>query len=122
MATAPVTPTAVTLTPKGWDAGILIIFKDQASANRCASVVETDSDAAAKVEGPVYELPMIRTGSKEQLPNAAFETDFVRVLTGRRLLQLRDVTHHEDVSGAYWKATALWTFDAAPTAAVVEEA
>jgi len=116
MASRPDTKHAVVFVPFQGER-TLIICDTLGSANALVTALTENTDAAARVEGPVYELPMIITAMTTEVSSdiiSLFQRDFSRVFgnNGRRLLELRNLTSvkGDTPSDDHWTATALWTF------------
>jgi hypothetical protein len=119
MSSRPDTRQAVTIRPHQGDP-VLVILDSHGAASALVTALTDSSDASAELEGDVHELPMIEKATRNSVPGDVEEEmrhSFVRVLAGRRLLELRGLEADHDDRGDFWSATALWCFDRpAPTA------
>lgn len=120
MSTRPDTRQGVTILPLQ-GVPILVILDSHGAATALVTTLTGSSDATAQLEGDVFELPIIEKASRNAVSTdveGAMRVSFERVLTGRRLLELRGLEPDHDDHGDFWSATALWCFDRPPPASV----
>lgn len=124
MATRPDNKHAVIITPAQGPSVLLLI--DGSGAAQALTDAINQTDATAVNEGMVRELPMVINGDIEPLEaRHTFSRDFRRVMSDRKLLEVRELTRiqedeeGDEPGGIYWTAVALWGMIERPAGSAV---